>query len=86
MIGQHFLVNSSSDSCPCSDIVRPMSRSAFFLGGAGDPSEEIIRYASVVGSDLAVLVGYGLTSARHHAIFQSVVGTVKGPVLILRSS
>jgi nucleotide-binding universal stress UspA family protein len=56
----------------------------FFLG-AGDPGEEILRYASTLGSDLAVLVWHGLASARHGAIFQSVVRRASCPVLILRS-
>ena len=64
--------------CP-SDV--PMR---FFLG-AGDPGEEILRYASMLGSDLAVLVWHGLASARHGAIFQSVLRRANCPVLILRS-
>lgn len=56
----------------------------FFLG-AGDPGEEILRYASTLASDLAVLVWHGLASARHGAIFQSVVRRAACPVLILRS-
>jgi nucleotide-binding universal stress UspA family protein len=64
--------------CP-SDV--PMR---FFLG-AGDPGEEILRYAGTLGSDLAVLVWHGLASARHGAIFQSVVRRASCPVLILRS-
>ncbi len=64
--------------CP-SDV--PMR---FFLG-AGDPGEEILRYASTLGSDLAVLVWHGLASARHGAIFQSVVRRATCPVLIIRS-
>jgi nucleotide-binding universal stress UspA family protein len=55
----------------------------FFLG-AGDPGEEILRYASTLGSDLAVLVWHGLASARHGAIFQSVLRRATCPVLILR--
>lgn len=64
--------------CP-SDV--PMR---FFLG-AGDPGEEILRYASILGSDLAVLVWHGLASARHGAIFQCVLRRATCPVLILRS-
>ena len=56
-----------------------------FFFGAGDPGEEILRYASTLGSDLAVLVWHGLASARHGAIFQSVVRRATCPVLILRS-
>lgn len=56
----------------------------FFLG-AGDPGEEILRYASTLGSDLAVLVWHGLASARHGSIFQAVVRRASCPVLILRS-
>jgi len=56
-----------------------------FFFGAGDPGEEILRYASSLGSDLAVLVWHGLASARHGAIFQSVVRRATDPVLILRS-
>lgn len=58
--------------------------SRFFLG-AGDPDEEILRYASLLGSDLAVLVWHGLASARHGAVFQSVVRRAMCPLLILRS-
>ncbi len=64
--------------CP-SDV--PMR---FFLG-AGDPGDEILRYAHILRSDLAVLVWHGLASARHGAIFQSVVRRANCPVLILRS-
>ncbi len=64
--------------CP-SDVPR-----RFFLG-AGDPGEEILRYASMLDSDLAVLVWHGLASARHGAIFQSVVRQAPCPLLILRS-
>jgi nucleotide-binding universal stress UspA family protein len=56
----------------------------FFLG-AGDPDEEILRYARTLGSDLAVLVWHGLASARHGAIFQSIVRRATCPLLILRS-
>jgi len=56
-----------------------------FFFGTGDPGEEILRYASTLGSDLAVLVWHGLASARHGAIFQSVVRRAPCPVLILRS-
>lgn len=56
----------------------------FFLG-AGDPGEEILRYASTLGADLTVLVWHGLASARHGAIFQSVLRRAASSVLILRS-
>lgn len=56
----------------------------FFLG-AGDPGEEILRYARTLGSDLAVLVWHGLASARHAGIFQAVVRRANCSVLILRS-
>jgi len=56
----------------------------FFLG-AGDPGEEILRYANMLGSDLAVLVWHGLASARHGSIFQAVVRRANCSVLILRS-
>jgi nucleotide-binding universal stress UspA family protein len=56
----------------------------FFLG-SGDPDEEILRYASLLDSDLAVLVWHGLASVRHGAIFQSVVRRAPCPLLILRS-
>jgi nucleotide-binding universal stress UspA family protein len=63
--------------CP-SDV--PMR---FFLG-AGDPGEEILRYADTLRSDLAVLVWHGLASARHGAIFQTVLRRALCSVLILR--
>jgi nucleotide-binding universal stress UspA family protein len=56
----------------------------FFLG-AGDPGEEILRYAHLLGSDLTVLVWHGLASARHGAIFQSILRRATCPVLVLRS-
>lgn len=55
----------------------------FYLG-AGDPGEEILRYADTLNSDLAVLVWHGLASARHGAIFQTVLRRAACPVLILR--
>lgn len=57
----------------------------FFLG-AGDPGEEILRYADMLSSDLAVLVWHGLASARHGAIFQTVLRRANCSVLILRAN
>lgn len=63
--------------CPCDVPTR------FFLG-AGDPASEILRYADVLGSDLAVLVWHGLASEEHGAIFRSVLRRAACPVLVLR--
>jgi nucleotide-binding universal stress UspA family protein len=55
----------------------------FFLG-AGDPACEILRFAELLGSDLAVLVWHGLASEEHGAIFRSVLRRATCPVLVLR--
>jgi len=58
-------------------------RTRFFLG-AGDPSTEILRYESALGSDLIVLVWHGLKSEEHGAVFQTVLEGASCPVLVLR--
>ncbi|MBK9260853.1 MAG: universal stress protein [Polyangiaceae bacterium] len=57
----------------------------FFLG-AGDPGEEILRYAEMFSSDLAVLVWHGHASARHGGVFQTVLRRANCSVLILRAN
>ncbi|MRG94427.1 universal stress protein [Polyangium spumosum] len=55
----------------------------FFLG-AGDPADEILRFAGLLGSDLAVLVWHGLASEEHGAVFRRVLRGAPCPVLVLR--
>jgi len=55
----------------------------FFLG-AGEPAVEILRFASLLGADLAVLVWHGLASEEHGAVFQHVLRHATCPVLVLR--
>jgi nucleotide-binding universal stress UspA family protein len=55
----------------------------FFLG-AGDPAEEILRFASALDSDLAVLVWHGRANSTRGAIFQRVLREAACPVLVLR--
>jgi len=52
--------------------------------GAGDPADEILRFADLLGSDLAVLVWHGSTSEEHGSIFRKVLRKATCPVLVLR--
>jgi nucleotide-binding universal stress UspA family protein len=54
----------------------------FFLG-AGDPAEEILRYADELGSDLTVLVWHGHVP-DHCSVFRTVLRRAACPVLVLR--
>ncbi|HVK68700.1 MAG TPA: universal stress protein [Polyangium sp.] len=55
----------------------------FFLG-AGDPADEILRFADVLAADLTVLVWHGLRSEEHGAVFERVLRKATCPVLVLR--
>ncbi|MFT3773710.1 MAG: universal stress protein [Minicystis sp.] len=55
----------------------------FFLG-AGHPSDEILRFAHQLDTDLITLVWHGGCSAEHGGCFRDVIRGTRRPVLVLR--
>ncbi len=52
--------------------------------GAGEPAQEIRRFEETLHPDLLVLVWHGDATGDHGSVFQSVLGAVRCPVLVLR--
>jgi nucleotide-binding universal stress UspA family protein len=55
----------------------------FYLG-AGDPANEILRFARLLHSDLIALVWHGEVSDEHGGVFRAVVRAADRPILVLR--
>lgn len=52
--------------------------------GAGDPADEILRYAGDLASHLTVLVWHGHLEDQHGSVFRKVIERASWPVLVLR--